>query len=59
MKDYILNPDTEYVKKIIEGIQRKNGYCPCRLYMDETTLCPCNDFVQNGNCKCKLFIKKV
>ena len=37
MKDYKLNPDKEYVLKIIEGIYRKEGHCPCRVKADETT----------------------
>ena len=56
MKGYKLNSDLEYVKKIIDGIHAKDGHCPCRLQMDETTLCPCDEFVQTGECKCKLFV---
>ncbi len=56
MKGFKLNPNKEYVAKIIEGIHKKNGHCPCRLTEDETTLCPCNDFIENKNCKCRLFI---
>ncbi len=58
MKDFILNPNQEYVNMIISGIQKKNGHCPCRITQDDTTLCPCDDFVKNGVCKCNLFIKK-
>ena len=58
MKDYKLNPDKEYVLKIIEGIYRKQGHCPCRVKADETTLCPCDEFVQKGICKCNLFVPK-
>lgn len=58
MKNYILNPDREYTNKIIEGIYRKNGHCPCRVQEDETTLCPCDEFVQKGICKCNLYVKK-
>ena len=58
MKGYILNTDREYVNKKIEGIYRKNGHCPCRVVMDETTLCPCDDFIKNGICKCNLYIPK-
>ncbi len=58
MKGYILNTDKEYVNKIIEGIYKKNGHCPCRVVMDETTLCPCDDFTKNGICKCNLYIPK-
>lgn len=56
MKGYKLNEDKEYVLKIINGIKRKNGYCPCRINVDDTTLCPCNEFIQKGICKCNLFI---
>ena len=56
MKGFKLNENKEYVDKIIQGIYRKNGHCPCRVTVDETTLCPCDDFVKNGNCKCKLFL---
>lgn len=56
MKGFIFNPDKEYVSKIIDGIYRKNGHCPCRVQVDDTTICPCDDFVQNGVCKCNLFV---
>lgn len=56
MKDYRLNPDREYVNKIIEGIYRKDGHCPCRLKKDDTNLCPCDEFVKKGICKCNLFV---
>ena len=56
MKGYRLNPDREYVDKIITGTLKKNGHCPCRINMDETTLCPCDEFIEKGECKCNLFI---
>ena len=56
MKNIILNPDKKYVNIIIEGIHKKNGHCPCRVNMDETTLCPCDEFIKTKECKCKLFI---
>ncbi len=56
MKKFRLNPDIEYVEKIIKGIERKNGHCPCRVKADETTLCPCDEFVETGICKCNLFV---
>lgn len=57
MKGFRLNPNLDYVNRIIIGIDKKNGHCPCRVNMDESTLCPCDDFVTNGNCKCSLFVK--
>lgn len=58
MKGFILNPNLEYVNKIIQGINKREGHCPCRLESNETTLCPCDDFIENAVCKCNLFIKK-
>lgn len=58
MRGYRLNPDKEYVEKIMEGIRRKDGHCPCRVKIDETTLCPCDEFVGEGVCKCNLFVKE-
>ena len=57
MKGYIINPDKEYTQKIIEGIYKKDGHCPCRVYADETTLCPCDQFISEGKCKCNLYVK--
>ncbi len=57
MKGYILNPDREYVNKILEGIYRKNGHCPCRVISDESTLCPCDEFIKKRICKCNLYVK--
>ena len=58
MNGYELNKNKEYVYKIIEGIYRKDGHCPCRVNKDETTLCPCDEFVEKQICKCNLFVKK-
>lgn len=56
MKGFRLNKDKNYVLKIIDGIEKKEGHCPCRLNVDNTTLCPCDEFIKDGLCKCKLFI---
>ena len=58
MKGFIINPDRKVVDTITEGLFRKNGHCPCRLVQDDTTLCPCDDFIQNQNCVCRLYVKK-
>lgn len=57
MKGYKLNPDKEHIDKIITSTLKKNGHCPCRLEQNETTLCPCDKFIENGICCCKLFVK--
>lgn len=58
MRGYVFNPDKEYVNKILEGIYKKDGHCPCRVYSDETTLCPCDEFIDKGICKCNLYVKQ-
>ena len=57
MKGFRLNKDKNYVLKIIDGIEKKEGHCPCRLNVDNTTLCPCDEFITDGICKCKLFVQ--
>ena len=57
MKNFRLNKDREYVDRIITGIFKKDGHCPCRLNVDDTTLCPCDEFIKDGICKCRLFVK--
>ncbi len=56
MKGFRLNKNKNYVLKIIDGIEKKEGHCPCRLNVDNTTLYPCYEFIKDGICKCKLFI---
>lgn len=56
MKEFRINPDKKYVNIIMEGLQKKNGHCPCRLDVNDTTLCPCDEFINTGVCKCKLYI---
>ncbi len=57
MKGFRLNPDREYVDRIITGLEKKEGYCPCRVGKDESALCPCDEFIKEGICKCNLFVK--
>jgi ferredoxin-thioredoxin reductase catalytic subunit len=49
---------SDKAEKIIEGIIRKNGTCPCRL---NPTPCPCEfheeEIQEKGKCHCGLFIK--
>ncbi len=71
--DFTLNPDKEFVDKIIDGIlenENKYGFklCPCRLRdgtkeRDLELICPCNfkvqeTWVKQGRCWCGLFIKR-
>lgn len=56
MKGFRINPDRKYVNTIMDGLGRKDGHCPCRINIDDTTLCPCDEFINDGICKCKLYI---
>ena len=56
MKNFRINPDKKYVDIIIQGLEKKEGHCPCRLEVNDSTLCPCDEFIKDGICKCKLYI---
>ncbi len=69
---YHLNPDTEFLKNLIEGLklnEERYGYpsCPCRLAsgkidFDRDILCPCDyrdpDVEEYGSCYCALYLRK-
>ncbi len=59
-----LNPDEAVVKTVKEGLERKGGYCPCRLKKTEDNKCMCKEFREQiadpnfeGFCHCKLYYK--
>ena len=56
MKGFRINPDRKYVDIIMHGLYKKNGHCPCRVIADNTTLCPCDEFIREKVCKCKLYV---
>lgn len=60
-----LNPDTELVKTIREGLKAKDGYCPCRLERIPENKCVCREFREQiadpdfeGFCHCMLYYKE-
>ncbi len=69
-KGYYLNPDAEFLKSLLEGLERNEeryGYpsCPCRLAsgvfeLDRDILCPCDyrdpDVEEYGYCYCALYV---
>ena len=59
MKGYKLNKDTKKVKKLIDLIDKNDGYCPCRIPKSDDTLCPCKHFIEKGDCICGMFIKNI
>ena len=59
-----LNPDEETVRRIREGLERKGGYCPCRLSKTPENKCMCREFREQiqdpafeGFCHCRLYYK--
>lgn len=56
-----INPDTEKVKKIREKLKENQGYCPCSIFKNEDTKCPCKEFLNSneiGECHCGLYIRE-
>lgn len=60
-----LNSDKNVVSMIKEGLKRKNGYCPCRLEINEDNKCMCKEFREQiddpefeGYCHCMLYYKE-
>lgn len=57
MKGYKINPDSKHVDLIIEGLIKKDGYCPCKVQKTIENMCPCDDFINTGYCCCGLWVK--
>ena len=55
---YRLNDKKEHVNMIIEGVNAKGGYCPCKVGKEERNICPCDDFIETGKCCCKLWVER-
>ncbi len=58
-KGFILNPDDLIVNAVFRALERTDGHCPTpvtnRFGHDQ---CPCSEYLQKGNCYCKLYIKE-
>ena len=55
-----VNTDTEYVKEIRQKLKSNSNHCPCNLQIDDSTLCMCEDFInqkEDGYCHCGLYFK--
>ena len=59
-----LNPDEEIVRTVKEGLERNDGYCPCRREKKEEYKCMCEEFKEQiadesfeGFCHCMLYYK--
>ncbi len=60
-----LNPDAEAVRRIMRGLEAKEGFCPCRVEKTEENRCICREFREqledpsfHGYCHCRLYYKE-
>ena len=54
------NQDKQIVDKILDALDKNNGYCPCKLEKNNDTKCMCKEFKEQkkGYCHCGLYIKE-
>lgn len=59
------NEDERVVQTVRAGLQRKEGYCPCRLPKTPENICMCQEFCDQiadpefeGYCHCRLYYKE-
>lgn len=53
-----INPDNDYVRGVIRGLIRREGHCLSQAPQEENTICPCKNYRDNRECKCKLYLRK-
>ena len=58
------NKNEEIVRILKEGIEKKGGYCPCKIEKIPENICMCKEFrdqIQDPNfegyCHCRLYYK--
>lgn len=61
-----LNPDTQIVETVREGLRQRDGYCPCRREKTPENKCMCKEFRDQiadphfeGYCHCMLYYKSL
>ena len=54
------NQDKQIVDKILDALDKNNGYCPCKFEKNNDTKCMCKEFKEQkeGYCHCGLYIKE-
>jgi hypothetical protein len=57
MKGYRITRDEKRAKIILEGLLKKDGYCPCKVQKIPENLCPCDGLIYEGKCCCGFFEK--
>ena len=63
-KKVAYNPDGRVAETVLKGLERKEGFCPCRLPKLKEFFCPCEEFMAqladpdfHGLCHCRLYLK--
>ena len=58
------NPEAKIAASVLAGLERKDGFCPCRLPRNPEFFCPCDEFMAqladplfHGLCHCRLYLK--
>ena len=57
---YLINEDATHVNNILQALEKKDNFCPCRIKKDDTTRCMCQEFRKQdtaGPCHCGLYEK--
>jgi ferredoxin-thioredoxin reductase catalytic subunit len=52
-----LNPNSEIVTLVREGLKQSGGYCPCMIMQNEDTKCPCKPMREKQECHCMLYVE--
>ena len=59
------NDDADMVARILKGLERTGGYCPCRIRRIPENICICKEFREQiadpefeGLCHCRLYYKE-
>lgn len=55
MRGFRLNPNKELVKRLVDLVDKCNGHCPCAIVKEDTTLCPCDNFINDHECQCGMY----
>lgn len=53
---WIVNPDANIVRGVLNGLARTNGECPC-VNNSEDIMCPCSNYREHNKCCCNLYVK--
>jgi len=58
MKGFTFNKNKKVILKMVEKTIDNDGYCLCQFPKSDETLCPCDNFINNKECICNMFVKE-